>query len=332
MLATANQMLHYALKQARLRVHAAALPMSITALEEALSDEMGTLELLKTVADMEPYRFPGFYEEKRDTVKCALHELQDKANGRLTLRPPITSSPSASGAPIPATVAPPEPPEAPTTPETDATPAAETPDATTGEIGRVLAAADEFEVLGVDHRASDEEVEAAYKALRAKLHPDKNGGSQESTDAFTRVLAAYESVPQIRRKPLLDELLRTYRFAHLETWKRSEVHTGALCLGPFTNAKPLQNWANPRAGVSVCLWQAIDEVIEDVQFSQSDDFVGFGRHARGARGSICIDGSRCALHIPLELYTAKRAGTADFIMPNVYLAYSKFISSAASSP
>ena len=346
-LETPRDVLRQALKGARLRVHAAALPMSIAALEVALTDETGTLELLQTVAKLEGRKLEHCHDPARVKAAAAIQELQGQVKGRLSLPPPVDSSPLASGAPAPTTVA-----DAPTTPAAE-TPAAETPVAVTAEIGRVLAAADAFEVLGVGCDASEEDVDAAFKALRAKVHPDKNGNSQESTDAFTRVSAAYESVPQKRCRPLLQALLGEYTSAATKDGR---------CLGPFTNAPALQNTDYPRAGVSVCLAQAIDEVragagirgvgreggtliraidarsllplsdqvIEDLQFKES--YIG-----TTARGSIRVAGGRVTVYLGSDggfgggLYTAKQSGRdRNFIMPNVYVAYSKFISSAAS--
>lgn len=57
---------------------------------------------------------------------------------------------------------------------------------------------DPYEVLGVDPRASDREVRAAYLRLVKLHHPDHNGGSAESARRFEEVQAAYARVKELR--------------------------------------------------------------------------------------------------------------------------------------
>ncbi|QSE96867.1 tetratricopeptide repeat protein [Fulvivirga lutea] len=49
-----------------------------------------------------------------------------------------------------------------------------------------------YKILGVDQRASSEEIKKAYKALALKYHPDKNGGNKEFEELFKLVNAAYQ--------------------------------------------------------------------------------------------------------------------------------------------
>ena len=54
--------------------------------------------------------------------------------------------------------------------------------------------ADPYEVLGVSHGASDDEVRAAYLRLAKKHHPDKNPGDKASGWIFKEVQRAYETL------------------------------------------------------------------------------------------------------------------------------------------
>ena len=49
-----------------------------------------------------------------------------------------------------------------------------------------------FEVLGVNHKATAEEVRGAYRKLSVKVHPDKNPGDERAQPAFEAVKAAAE--------------------------------------------------------------------------------------------------------------------------------------------
>jgi curved DNA-binding protein CbpA len=68
-------------------------------------------------------------------------------------------------------------------------------------------ARDPYEVLGVRRGASPEELHDAYRRLVKLHHPDRNGGSAESTRRFQEIQAAYDAIkrgatrPKPRRTP-----------------------------------------------------------------------------------------------------------------------------------
>ena len=47
--------------------------------------------------------------------------------------------------------------------------------------------ADLYKLLGVGEDASEQDIQSAYKKLAIKHHPDKNGGSAESTELFQEI-------------------------------------------------------------------------------------------------------------------------------------------------
>jgi DnaJ domain len=53
---------------------------------------------------------------------------------------------------------------------------------------------DPYKVLGVTPGATSEELHDAYRRLVKLHHPDRNGGSAESTRRFQEIQAAYEAV------------------------------------------------------------------------------------------------------------------------------------------
>ena len=57
---------------------------------------------------------------------------------------------------------------------------------------------DPYEVLGVKRGASAEELHDAYRRMVKLHHPDRNGGSAESTRRFQEIQEAYERVKERR--------------------------------------------------------------------------------------------------------------------------------------
>ena len=53
---------------------------------------------------------------------------------------------------------------------------------------------DPYQVLGVPHDATDEEIKKAYRRLAKKYHPDLNPGDEEAARQMQRVNAAYEQI------------------------------------------------------------------------------------------------------------------------------------------
>lgn len=57
-----------------------------------------------------------------------------------------------------------------------------------------------YKVLGINVRASQEEIKSAFRYLAMKWHPDRNPGNPKASERFREVLAAYETLinPKMR--------------------------------------------------------------------------------------------------------------------------------------
>jgi len=51
---------------------------------------------------------------------------------------------------------------------------------------------DFYQILGINHDATETDIKKAYRKLAIKFHPDKNPGSKESEDKFKEIASAYE--------------------------------------------------------------------------------------------------------------------------------------------
>ncbi|KAI6221333.1 J domain-containing protein [Aphelenchoides fujianensis] len=67
-------------------------------------------------------------------------------------------------------------------------------------------AVNHYEVLGVARTATSEEIQAAYRQLSRRHHPDRNGGSEESNRQFARISAAYAVLSDARLREQYDNV------------------------------------------------------------------------------------------------------------------------------
>src|SRR5919197_5088913 len=56
----------------------------------------------------------------------------------------------------------------------------------------MAAVTDPYKVLGVDKKASTEEIKKAYRKLARQYHPDRNPGDKQAEERFKEVSAAYD--------------------------------------------------------------------------------------------------------------------------------------------
>lgn len=65
---------------------------------------------------------------------------------------------------------------------------------------------DYYKILGVDKKATQDEIKKAFRALALKLHPDKNPGNKQAEDQFKLVAEANEVLSKPDKRKKYDEL------------------------------------------------------------------------------------------------------------------------------
>ncbi len=136
---------------------------------------------------------------------------------------------------------------------------------------------DLYEVLGVDRRASTDEIKKAYRRLAHKYHPDKNPGDAAAEERFKEASFAYEVLSDGQKRKRYD------RF-------------GAAGVGNSAHGPSAQAYA-----------QNFGDVFSEI----FGDFFGRGRGKRGERGSD----RQISLHV--EFNTAVFGGERTIEVPRV---------------
>ncbi len=141
---------------------------------------------------------------------------------------------------------------------------------------------DPHRVLGVPPTATAEELHDAYRRLIKLHHPDRNGGSPESTARFQEIQAAYE---ELRNRPQgasaarastesveerMAKLEHEVRVAQAERAKARDAARKALRdLEPEPEPDPVEE----EDSISAILFDIIDEIGERIAGPQRDPAV-----------------------------------------------------------
>jgi curved DNA-binding protein len=89
---------------------------------------------------------------------------------------------------------------------------------------------DYYKILGVDRKASEQEIKKSYRKLAMKYHPDRNPGNKQAEETFKDINEAYQVLSDSEKRARYDQLGESY-----STWQRS---------GGAANGFNWQDWIN----------------------------------------------------------------------------------------
>lgn len=87
---------------------------------------------------------------------------------------------------------------------------------------------DYYKILGVDKKASQDDIKKAYRKLAVQYHPDKNLGNKEAEEKFKEIGEAYEVLGNAEKRKKYDELGKNWK-----NFQSGQAYSGGNPFGNF---------------------------------------------------------------------------------------------------
>jgi curved DNA-binding protein len=92
---------------------------------------------------------------------------------------------------------------------------------------------DYYKVIGIDRKASADDIKRKYRKLALELHPDKNPGDKKAEDRFKEINEAYEVLGDPEKRARYDQLGSSYR-----AWERTGGQPSGFDWSQWTSGFP----------------------------------------------------------------------------------------------
>ncbi len=153
---------------------------------------------------------------------------------------------------------------------------------------------DPYKVLGVDRKASEEDIRQAYRRLAKELHPDLNPGDAKAEERFKKVTAAYDLLRDPEKRARYD---------------RGEIDASGA---ERPEAHFYRRYADGEGGHQYYSSAGFED------FGESDDLFAelFGRGARVPRRSFRMRGVDVRYHLKIGFMDAVKGGRQRVTLPD----------------
>jgi DnaJ-class molecular chaperone len=150
---------------------------------------------------------------------------------------------------------------------------------------------DPYKTLGVDKKASADEIKSAYRKLAVKYHPDKNPGDKKAEEKFKELSEAFDILSDPKKKQAYDSM-------GSETFYRQGTDGGGYKPPDFTSGMPPE-------------WEDIlNNLFGNISFGKRGGFGG-----GGFEGSFGGGGKRGSGGAKAKGFGAKRGENLEYTLP-----------------
>jgi curved DNA-binding protein len=131
---------------------------------------------------------------------------------------------------------------------------------------------DYYQILGVDKKATTEEIKRAYRKLAMKFHPDRNPGNKSAEEKFKEINEANEVLSDPKKRQRYDQLGNSY-----QDWQQRGGSDGSFRWEDWTQAQG--------AGGTRVNMNDLGDIFEEMGFSDffNSIFGGMGGASSGGR-------------------------------------------------
>ena len=160
-----------------------------------------------------------------------------------------------------------------------------------------------YEILGVNQKASQEEIRAAYRKLARQYHPDLHQNSKEAEERFKEINKAYQTLIDPERRKKYDREIASFR-----TYSKSETENiSDIFKNIFTNGRRGQTTNQTRTSS----FQKGDDIEQKVEVSLQEAFLGTTRILQLQQESTCPECNGRGLRASRLCNTCRGKGTVD---------------------
>lgn len=128
-----------------------------------------------------------------------------------------------------------------------------------------------YEVLGVERKATDEEMKKQYKKMAMKCHPDKNPDDPNATKRFQELNEAYQTLSDPNERAWYDSH-RTQILSGKDTNEDGEQQNFGFNVWEFFNPSCYKGFGDDKEGFYAAYGKVFQDILTEEEEARMDDF------------------------------------------------------------